>query len=62
MFSVLQPVRCKVKMRQQMKREARVPGLLVDAVIKDAALSLSQEQYLSLNELFKAFSIINASR
>ncbi|MPC33914.1 Vacuolar protein sorting-associated protein 13A [Portunus trituberculatus] len=59
---VLQPVRCKVKMRQQMKREARVPGLLVDAVIKDAALSLSQQQYLSLTELFKAFSIINTSR
>lgn len=59
---VLQPVRCKVKMRQQMKREARVPGLLVDAVIKDAALSLSQDQYLSLNELFKAFNVINTSR
>ncbi|KAG0722861.1 Vacuolar protein sorting-associated protein 13C [Chionoecetes opilio] len=59
---VLQPVRCKVKMRQQMKREARVPGLLVDAVIKDAALSLSQQQYLSLTELFEAFSIINTSR
>lgn len=36
--------------------------LLVDAVIKDAALSLSQEQYLSLNELFQSFTIINASR
>nr|XP_045607569.1 vacuolar protein sorting-associated protein 13A-like isoform X2 [Procambarus clarkii] len=59
---VIQPVRCKVKMRQQMKREARVPGLLVDAVIKDAALALSHRQYVALNELLEAFKIINASR
>ncbi|XP_068229043.1 intermembrane lipid transfer protein VPS13A-like [Palaemon carinicauda] len=59
---VLQPVRCKVKMRQQMKREARVPGLLVDAVIKDAALTFTRQQYLALTELSEAFITINISR
>ncbi|XP_042202978.1 vacuolar protein sorting-associated protein 13C-like isoform X2 [Homarus americanus] len=59
---VLQPVRCKVKMRQQMRREARVPGLLVDAVIKDAALTLSHQQYIALTELTEAFNITNTSR
>lgn len=59
---VLQPVRCKVKMRQQMKREARVPGLLVDAVVRDAALTLSHRQYIALTELSEAFTIINTSR
>ncbi|KAK8726843.1 hypothetical protein OTU49_010088, partial [Cherax quadricarinatus] len=59
---VLQPVRCKVKMRQQMKREARVPGLLVDAVIKDAALALSHRQYVALTELAEVFTFVNTNR
>ncbi|XP_037798990.1 vacuolar protein sorting-associated protein 13A-like isoform X1 [Penaeus monodon] len=59
---ILQPVRCKVKMRQQMRREARVPGLLVDAVVKDAALTLSHQQYIALNELIAAFCAINTNR
>ncbi|KAK7084546.1 hypothetical protein SK128_022287 [Halocaridina rubra] len=59
---VLQPVRCKVKMRQQLKREARVPGLLVDAVIKDAALTFTRQQYLSLIQLSDSFIRINTSR
>lgn len=49
-------------MRQQMRREARVPGLLVDAVVKDAALTLSHQQYIALNELIAAFCAINTNR
>ncbi|XP_076036664.1 intermembrane lipid transfer protein VPS13A-like isoform X3 [Oratosquilla oratoria] len=59
---VMQPVRCKVKMRQQVMREARVPGLLVDAVIKDAAISLSHSQYLALLQLNTSFTAINLNR
>ncbi|KAK4321628.1 hypothetical protein Pmani_007575 [Petrolisthes manimaculis] len=59
---VMEPVRCKVKMRQHVVREARVPGLLVDAVVRDAALALSHQQYLALTQLAYSLTTYNTHR
>lgn len=42
--------------------EARVPKLLVDFVLQDAATQLSRLQYLALIELAESFERINIKR
>ncbi|XP_063238425.1 intermembrane lipid transfer protein VPS13A-like [Bacillus rossius redtenbacheri] len=45
---VVKPVTCKVKVIVNKSNEARVPKLLVDFVLQDAATQLSRQQYLSI--------------
>lgn len=49
-------------MRQHVVREARVPGLLVDAVVRDAALALSRQQYLAVTQLAYSLTTYNTRR
>ena len=59
-------MRCKVKLRQQARRgqegvvpggqEARVPGLLVDAVVKEtASITVTRDQLSALAHITTAF-------
>ena len=59
---MLQPVRCKVKMRRHMKHELQVPGLLVDAMVKDAAVTFTREQYLAIVMFQDTLTKINLAR
>ena len=62
-FSVISPVRCKVKIRQHISKEIRVPGLLVDAIIKECVhINLNQKQYQAILQLAISFANINLSR
>ena len=42
--------------------EARVPKLLIDFVLQDAATQLSRQQYLALIDLMDSFKRININR
>ena len=45
-----------------MRQELQVPGMLVDAMVKDAALTLTHQQYLALINIGTALTTINISR
>ncbi|KAF9422722.1 hypothetical protein HW555_001716 [Spodoptera exigua] len=59
---LLKPVTCKVKVLINRSGEARVPRLLLDAVLQDSALQLSRRQYLSINNLLASFDRIKLNR
>ncbi|XP_047508917.1 vacuolar protein sorting-associated protein 13A-like isoform X2 [Pieris napi] len=59
---LLKPVTCKVKVLINRSGEARVPRLLVDAVLQDSALQLSRRQYLSIDNLLASFRRIQLNR
>nr|XP_049703427.1 intermembrane lipid transfer protein VPS13A isoform X1 [Helicoverpa armigera] len=59
---LLKPVTCKVKVLINRSGEARVPRLLLDAVLQDSALQLSRRQYLSINNLLASFARIKLNR
>ncbi|CAH2046773.1 unnamed protein product, partial [Iphiclides podalirius] len=59
---LLKPVTCKVKVLINRSGEARVPRLLLDAVLQDSALQLSRRQYLSIDNLLSSFSRIKLNR
>ncbi|CAB3254271.1 unnamed protein product [Arctia plantaginis] len=59
---LLKPVTCKVKVLINSSGEARVPRLLLDAVLQDSALQLSRRQYLSINNLLASFTRIKLNR
>ncbi|XP_026736347.1 vacuolar protein sorting-associated protein 13A-like [Trichoplusia ni] len=59
---LLKPVTCKVKVLINRSGEARVPRLLLDAVLQDSALQLSRRQYLSINNLMTSFAMIKINR
>ncbi|XP_059052964.1 intermembrane lipid transfer protein VPS13A-like [Achroia grisella] len=59
---LLRPVTCKVKVLINRSGEARVPRLLLDAVLQDSALQLSRRQYLSIDNLLSSFARIKLNR
>nr|XP_026488707.1 vacuolar protein sorting-associated protein 13A-like isoform X1 [Vanessa tameamea] len=59
---LLKPVTCKVKVIINRSGEARVPRLLLDAVLQDSALQLSRRQYLSIDNLLTSFQRITLNR
>ncbi|CAG9562322.1 unnamed protein product [Danaus chrysippus] len=59
---LLKPVTCKVKVIINRSGEARVPRLLLDAVLQDIALQLSRRQYLSVHNLLMSFQRITLNR
>ncbi|KAJ2950876.1 hypothetical protein O0L34_g5236 [Tuta absoluta] len=59
---LLKPVTCKVKVLINRSGEARVPRLLLDAVLQDSALQLSRRQYLSVSNLGASFARIKLNR
>ncbi|XP_062531261.1 intermembrane lipid transfer protein VPS13A isoform X2 [Bombyx mori] len=59
---LIKPVTCKVKVLINRSGEARVPRLLLDAVLQDSALQLSRRQYLSIENLIDSFARIKLNR
>lgn len=59
---ILKPITAKMKLIVNKSNEARVPKLLVDFVLQDAATQLSRLQYLALIELADSFRRININR
>ncbi|XP_060801512.1 intermembrane lipid transfer protein Vps13 isoform X2 [Amyelois transitella] len=59
---LLKPVTCKIKVLINRSGEARVPRLLLDAVLADSALQLSRRQFLSIDNLLASFSRIKLNR
>ncbi|XP_028168075.1 vacuolar protein sorting-associated protein 13C-like [Ostrinia furnacalis] len=59
---LLKPVTCKVKVLINRSGEARVPRLLLDAVLQDSALQLSRRQFLSVDNLLASFARIKLNR
>ncbi|VVC88042.1 unnamed protein product, partial [Leptidea sinapis] len=59
---LFKPVTCKVKVLINRSGEARVPRLLVDAVLQDSALQLSRRQFLSIDNLMSSFQRIQLNR
>ncbi|KAL1131713.1 hypothetical protein AAG570_011326 [Ranatra chinensis] len=59
---ILKPITAKMKVIVNKSNEARVPKLLVDFVLQDAATQLSRQQYLTILELSDSFQRININR
>ncbi|XP_063534918.1 intermembrane lipid transfer protein VPS13A-like [Cydia strobilella] len=59
---LLKPVTCKVKVLINRSSEARVPRLLLDAMLQDSALQLSRRQFLSIDNLLSSFHRIQLNR
>ncbi|RZF33558.1 hypothetical protein LSTR_LSTR008204 [Laodelphax striatellus] len=59
---ILKPITAKVKVIVNKSNEARVPKLLIDFVLQDAATQLTRPQYLALIELVESFKRININR
>ncbi|XP_067142942.1 intermembrane lipid transfer protein VPS13A-like isoform X2 [Centruroides vittatus] len=59
---VMKPVSAKVKMIFNKSSEAKVPKLLLDFLLQDAASQLSREQYISILNLSKSFERMEINR
>jgi hypothetical protein len=59
---VVNPITAKMKIIVNKSNEARVPKLLVDFVLQDAATKLSRQQYLSILDLTESFKRMNINR
>ncbi|XP_047103973.1 vacuolar protein sorting-associated protein 13A-like [Schistocerca piceifrons] len=59
---IVKPVTAKIKVIINKSNEARVPKLLLDFVLQDAATQLSRQQYLSITELSESFKRMNINR
>jgi hypothetical protein len=59
---VVKPITAKMKIIVNKSNEARVPKLLVDFVLQDAATQLSRQQYLSIIDLTESFKRMNINR
>ncbi|BET01399.1 Vacuolar protein sorting-associated protein [Nesidiocoris tenuis] len=59
---ILKPITAKMKLIVNKSNEVRVPKLLVDFVLQDAATQLSRLQYLALIELMESFKRINVNK
>lgn len=53
---------CKIKVIINRSGEARVPRLLIDAVLQDSAAQVSRKQYLSICSLVDSFQRISINR
>lgn len=59
---VVKPFTAKMKIIVNKSNEARVPKLLVDFLLQDAATQLSRQQYLSIIDLTESFKRMNINR
>ncbi|KAF8773523.1 Vacuolar protein sorting-associated protein 13C like protein [Argiope bruennichi] len=59
---IVKPVSLKTKMILNKSKEAKVPKLLLDFVLQDAASQLSREQFVSMYELGRAFELMSLSQ
>ncbi|XP_075226529.1 intermembrane lipid transfer protein VPS13A-like [Lycorma delicatula] len=59
---ILKPITAKVKVIVNKSNEARVPKLLVDFVLQDAATQLTRPQYLAIIELVDSLKRISINR
>ncbi|GFG28735.1 hypothetical protein Cfor_06015 [Coptotermes formosanus] len=59
---IVKPITAKVKIIVNKSNEARVPKLLVDFVLQDAATQLSRQQYLSVIGLTESFQRMSINR
>lgn len=62
LFLVIKPITAKVKIIMNKSNEARVPKLLVDFVLQDAATQLTRQQYLCMLSLQKSFNRMRLRR
>lgn len=62
LFVVLKPVVLKIKIIVNKSNEARVPKLLVDFVLQDAALQLSRKQYVAVMEVIEFMKLEEINR
>jgi hypothetical protein len=58
----VKPITAKMKIIVNKSNEARVPKLLVDFVLQDAATQLSRQQYLSIIGLLESFQRMSINR
>lgn len=61
-FTVLKPVVLKIKIIINKSNEARVPKLLVDFVLQDAALQMSRKQFVALMETAEFMKLAEINR
>nr|CAD7259318.1 unnamed protein product [Timema shepardi] len=59
---IVKPITCKVKVIVNRSNEVRVPKLLVDFVLQDAATQLSRQQYLGIIELSRSMRRMTINR
>ncbi|XP_068086254.1 intermembrane lipid transfer protein VPS13A [Anabrus simplex] len=59
---IVKPITAKVKVIINKSNEARVPKLLVDFVLQDAATQFSRQQYLSMLDVAESFQRMNINR
>lgn len=59
---VLKPVVLKIKIIVNKSNEARVPKLLVDFVLQDAALQISRKQYVAMMETTEFMKLAEINR
>ncbi|CAL1270146.1 unnamed protein product [Larinioides sclopetarius] len=59
---IVKPVSLKTKMILNKSKEAKVPKLLLDFVLQDAASQLSREQFVSMYEVGRAFELMSLSQ
>lgn len=59
---VLKPVVLKIKIIVNKSNEARVPKLLVDFVLQDAALQISRKQFMALMETTEFLKLAEINR
>lgn len=62
MLLVLKPVVLKIKIIINKSNEARVPKLLVDFVLQDAALQISRKQFIALMETIEFMKLAEINR
>lgn len=62
MSLVLNPVVLKIKIIVNKSNEARVPKLLVDFVLQDAALQISRKQFIALMETTEFMKLAEINR
>lgn len=62
MIIVLKPVVLKIKIILNKSNEVRVPKLLVDFVLQDAALQMSRKQFVALMETSEFMKLAEINR
>lgn len=62
MITVLKPVVLKIKIILNKSNEVRVPKLLVDFVLQDAALQMSRKQFVALMEISEFMKLAEINR
>lgn len=62
MYLVLKPIVLKIKIIINKSNEVRVPKLLIDFVLQDAALQMSRKQFVALIETAEFMKLAEINR